>query len=174
MCLYLTVNILSPQTTHNQSHTHTDKWDAYGYNRHFTFKCHKKYEEERLNETEANRLKEAHDTYVRMHPEIAEASIRKRRKLNAKDGEKLLSVEELRVQERHWMNMWKDAKSELKQLRDDLKNEEDEEVRAELMGDIEGLKRRKGDWANLLGLNNATGATTPGATTPGATHTETV
>ena len=102
------INILSPQTTHYQSHTHTDKWDAYGYNRHFTFKCHKKYEEERLNETEANRLKEAHDTYVRMHPEIAEASIRKRRKLNAKDGEKLLSVEELRVQE----NMWKEKASE--------------------------------------------------------------
>ena len=33
------------------------------------------------------------------------------------------------------------------------KNEVDEDVRAELMSDIEGLKKRKGDWAKLLGLN---------------------
>ena len=70
-----------------------------------------------------------------------------------RDGEKILSVEELRVQERHWMEMWKDAKNELKGLREDLKNEVDEDVRAELMSDIEGLKKRKGDWAKLLGLN---------------------
>ena len=60
---------------------------------------------------------------------------------------------ELRVQESHWMAMWKDSKNELKQMREDLKNEDDEEVRAEMMADIEGLKKRKGDWAKLLGLN---------------------
>ena len=86
-----------------------------------------------------------------MNPLVEEASLRKRRKTDK--GEKLLSVEELRVQEKHWMEMWKEAKAELKQARDDLKNEVDEEVRAELMADIEGLKRRKGDWAKLLGLN---------------------
>ena len=133
------------------NHKPCDKWDAYGYTRHFSFKCHKKYEEERLDDTEIQRLKDARDTYLRVHPQIPEQSIRKKRKM--RDGEKILSVEELRVQERHWMEMWKDAKNELKGLREDLKNEVDEDVRAELMSDIEGLKKRKGDWAKLLGLN---------------------
>lgn len=115
------------------------------------FKCHKKYEEERLDDAEIARLREAKATYLRMHPQVEEQSIRKRRR--TKDGEKMLSVDELRVQERHWMEMWKDSKNELKQLRQDLKVEVDEEVRAELMADIEGLKKRKGDWARLLGLN---------------------
>ena len=51
------------------------------------------------------------------------------------------------------MEMWKDSKNELKLLREDLKNELDEDVRVELMADIEGLKKRKGDWGRLLGLN---------------------
>lgn len=72
-----------------------------------------------------------------------------------RSGEKLLSTSELRVQEAHWMAMWKDSRNELRQLREDLKSEDDEEVRAELLADIEGLKKRKGDWAKLLGLNEA-------------------
>ena len=55
--------------------------------------------------------------------------------------------------EKHWMEMWKEAKNELKQLREDLRNEADEDVRVEMMADIEGLKKRKDDWAKLLGLN---------------------
>ena len=54
------------------------------------------------------------------------------------------------------MEMWQSAKNELKALRDDLRAEADEEVRAELTADIEGLKRRKGDWGRLLGLSAAT------------------
>ena len=80
----------------------------YGYNRHFTFKCHKKYEEERLDEVELGRLKAAKEQYLRIHPQIEEPSIRKKRKLKA--GEKILGPDELRVQERHWMEMWKDSK----------------------------------------------------------------
>jgi hypothetical protein len=57
------------------------------------------------------------------------------------------------------MEMWKDAKNELKQLREDLKNESDEEVRNELLLDIEGWKKRKGDWAKLLGLNESSSST---------------
>ena len=49
--------------------------------------------------------------------------------------------------------MWKDSRAELRQLRGDLRNEVDDEVRAELMQDIEGLKKRKNDWGKLLGIN---------------------
>ena len=42
------------------NHKPCHKWDAYGYTRHFTFKCHKKYEEERLvDDAERQRLKDA-------------------------------------------------------------------------------------------------------------------
>ncbi len=51
------------------------------------------------------------------------------------------------------MAMWKDAKNELRQLRQDLKEEVDPEVRDELAQDIDGLKRRKEEWARMLGLN---------------------
>ena len=50
--------------------------------------------------------------------------------------------------------MWKECKNELKQLREDLKNEMDDYVRAEMMANVEGMKKRKGDWAKLLGLNS--------------------
>ncbi len=155
------------------NHKPTYKWDAYGYARHFEFKCHKKYEQERLDDIEATRLRESNESYLRMHPPIPDSSLsllqsRKKRKKfhqdNAVEGgggtdKMILTVEELRVQERHWMEMWKDAKNELKQLREDLKNESDEEVRNELLLDIEGWKKRKGDWAKLLGLNESSSST---------------
>ncbi len=155
------VDIDSGQLRCSCNHKPCDKWDAYGYTRHFGFKCHKKYEEERLDDTEHARLKEAKEQYLRMNPQVEESSIRKKRKMSS--GEKILSVEELRIQERHWMEMWKDAKNELRQLRQDLKDEADEEVRAELMADIEGLKKRKGDWARLLGLNENASQPAPDA-----------
>lgn len=148
------VDIETGQLRCSCNHKPCDKLDAYGYTRHFEFKCHKRYEEERLDDVELNRLREAKATYLRMHPQVEEQSIRKRRR--AEKGEKVLSVEELRVQEKHWMEMWRDSKNELRQLRQDLKEEPDEEVRAELQRDIEGMKKRKGDWARLLGLNDST------------------
>ena len=45
-----------------------------------------------------------------------------------------------------------DANNKLKGLRNDLKNEVDEEVRAKLMLDIEGTKKRKEELAKLLGM----------------------
>jgi len=146
------VDIESGQLRCSCNHKPCDKWDAYGYTRHFSFKCHLKYETERLDEAEQARLKDARDTYMRMNPIVEEQTLRKKRKL--REGEKLLTVDELRVQESHWMAMWKDASAELRQLRLDLKNEEDPDVRGELMADIEGLKKRKGDWAKLLGLSD--------------------
>ena len=112
--------------------------------------CYKKYEAERLDEAELTRLKDSKDAFFRMHPQVEEATLfHKKRKC-----EKILSVDELRVQEKHWMEMWKECKNELKQLREDLKNEVDDDVRAELIADVEGMKKRKGDWAKLLGLSS--------------------
>jgi hypothetical protein len=146
------VDVESGQLRCSCNHKPCDKWDAYGYTRHFSFKCHVKYETERLDDVEQARLKDARETFIRMNPIVEEQSLRKKRKL--RDGEKLLTVDELRVQERHWMEMWKDATAQLRQLRTDLKNEVDDEVRAELLADIDGMKKRKGDWAKLLGLND--------------------
>ena len=56
-------------------------------------------------------------------------------------------------QERHWMAMWKEAKAELKKLRDALKDETDAQVLDELKSDIECLKKKKDKWAMLLGMN---------------------
>ncbi|KAL3789938.1 hypothetical protein ACHAW5_005483 [Stephanodiscus triporus] len=147
------VDIESGQLRCSCNHKPCDKWDAYGYTRHFSFKCHHKYETERLDDAEQARLKDARETFLRMNPIVEEQTLRKKRKL--RDGEKLLTVDELRVQERHWMEMWKDATAQLRQLRIDLKDEVDADVRAELIADIEGLKKRKGDWAKLLGLDDA-------------------
>jgi len=137
------------------NHKACDNWASYSFTRHFGFKCHKKYEAERLDNYETARLREARATYIRMNPYVQEQSTRKRKKKKDDDERIILTVEERRTQERHWMEMWKDAKNELKQLRQDLKGEMDEEVRAELMADIAGIKKRKGDWARLLGLNEA-------------------
>ena len=126
------------------NHKPSHKWDLYGYTRHFTFKCHKKYEETMMNEEEVKRLVEAKDMYFK------ENILRKRKRAFLTSP---LTTEEVRNQEKHWMAMWKDAKDELKKLREEMRAETDEEVRAELMKDIEGLKNKKDDWAKLLGLN---------------------
>jgi protein subunit release factor A len=54
--------------------------------------------------------------------------------------------------EQHWMTMWKDAKTELKKLREELKGETDEEIKDELKSDIDCLKKKKDEWAMLLGM----------------------
>ena len=55
-------------------------------------------------------------------------------------------------QERHCMEMWLRAKAELKKLREELKNETDVEVLAELKIDLEYLRKKKDEWATLLGM----------------------
>lgn len=50
------------------------------------------------------------------------------------------------------MAMWKEAKADLKKLRDDLKDET-AQVLDELKSDIECLKKKKDKWAMLLGMN---------------------
>jgi len=51
--------------------------------------------------------------------------------------------------------MWTKARDTLKALREELKTETDEGVKAELMQDIEGFKKRKNEWAKLLRLDRA-------------------
>lgn len=135
------------------NHKPSHKWDLYGYTRHFTFKCHKKYEETGMNDDEVKRLVDAKEMYFKMFPQVSETNILRKRKRAFLTGEKNLTTEEVRNQEKHWMAMWKDAKDELKKLREEMRNEPDDEVRAELAQDIEGLKNKKEDWAKLLGLN---------------------
>ena len=135
------------------NHKPSHKWDLYGYTRHFTFKCHKKYEETGMNDDEVKRLVDAKEMYFKMFPQVSETNILRKRKRAFLTGEKNLTTEEVRNQEKHWMAMWKDAKDELKKLREEMRNEPDDEVRAELAQDIEGLKNKKDDWAKLLGLN---------------------
>lgn len=134
------------------NHKPCGKWDVHRYNRHFGMKVYKKYAAERLRDpAEQKRLLDAKERYFRMNPIVEEA------RLFGKGHEvkvgKMLSVDELRMHEKHWMQMWKAAKNELKQLRNELKVEMDEEVRSELMADIEGLKKRKNDWGKLLSLD---------------------
>lgn len=142
-----------------------DGWASYSFTRHFGLECHTKYEEERLTDMEKARLREARLMYIRKNPVVLEESVpphipgtrrRRKKKGDKKEKEKPLTVCEKRVQERHWMEMWRDAKNELRQLRQDLKEEEDPEVRAELVADIDGLRKRKRDWGSLLGLETPT------------------
>jgi len=119
-----------------------------------------------LDEVEMTRLKVARDTFLSMNPGGDNNNdihhVRKRhRKISGGGGvgeqPAPMTVEECRIQEIHWMEMWKDANAQLKQLRADLKDEVDDVVRAELLVDIEGLKKRKGDMAKLLGMTNDVG-----------------
>ena len=74
-----------------------------------------------------------------------------------KEIRKLTMDKETSAKEVHWVGMWKDANAQLKQLRAELKclvqnNMVDDAVCAEVLIDIEGLKKRKGDMAKLLGM----------------------
>ena len=65
---------------------------------------------------------------------------------------KLTMDKETSAKEVHRMEMWKDANAQLNQLRAELKCLVDDVVLSELLVDIEGLKKRKGDMAKLLGM----------------------
>jgi FtsZ-interacting cell division protein YlmF len=63
--------------------------------------------------------------------------------------------EERRQQEMHYMNLWREARAELKVMRQQLKVETIQESIDELNVDIAGLKRKKDEWAKLLGIQGA-------------------
>ena len=63
--------------------------------------------------------------------------------------------EERRQQEIHYMNLWREARSELKVMREQLKVETIQESIDELNADIAGLRARKDEWAKHLGIEGA-------------------
>ena len=135
-----------------------NKWDTYQYDRHFGFKVHKRYEEEEADETfhrstmvafvQSEAEKEAH----RISLPGAAPALPSIPAFSTVHVGKSRTGEDARMQEDHWMKMWSAAKDELKKLRQDLKDEEDEEVIGEIEADIKGLRKRKADFAKLLGF----------------------
>ena len=79
---------------------------------------------------------------------IEEATITSERPLASGDGENN-KIE----QEKFWMEMWKDAGNEIKKLRRELKDETDEAAIADMQADIKGLRKRKLEFAKLLGMD---------------------
>ena len=79
---------------------------------------------------------------------IEEATITSERPLASGDGENN-KIE----QEKFWMEMWKDAGNEIKRLRKELKEETDEAAIADMQADIKGLRKRKLEFAKLLGMD---------------------
>ncbi|KAL7540391.1 hypothetical protein ACHAXR_010071 [Thalassiosira sp. AJA248-18] len=65
---------------------------------------------------------------------------------------KLRMDAEKRSSEKHLMEMWSLTRKELGQIRQELKGEEDEEVIKELEDDVRVLKKRKADYAEMLGF----------------------
>lgn len=60
--------------------------------------------------------------------------------------------EERRKQEMHYMQLWKEARAELRGMRQELASETDEEVIEEIRRDMAGLQKRKNELAKFLGL----------------------
>jgi hypothetical protein len=139
-------------------------WDNYAYTRHFTYKRHEKWESARAaqgwDEGEAYRdfVKFIESTMDEEEEEVQEPK-KKRGRKSKKDSTSKKTVpkgpsrqEERRNQEMHYMNLWREARSELQVMRKELKEEHNEEAAEELRGDIAGLKKKKEEWAKLLGI----------------------
>eukprot|EP00804_Cyclotella_cryptica_P030741 CCRYP_009159-RA/>CCRYP_009159-RA protein AED:0.00 eAED:0.00 QI:200/1/1/1/1/1/2/400/339 len=172
-------------------------WDAYAYNRHFSYKKHTKWEEMRhdlgWDESEAYRDfvhfieltlddsdveddeddDDIHNPYEgggdprersravkrarrNLDENTIDAIIRVEQKMRDPGGTALKSgfkPEERRRQELHYLNLWKEARAELRVMRQELAAETDEEVVEELKRDILGLKKRKEEFAKFLGID---------------------
>lgn len=59
---------------------------------------------------------------------------------------------ERRLKEKHWMELWALARRELRDVRKELKEEEDEAVVQELENDAKILAKKKADYAEVLGF----------------------
>ncbi len=63
-----------------------------------------------------------------------------------------MTQEEKREEEKHWLEMWEDARCKIKQIRQDIKIESDDEMIEDMKTDMKGLKKRKAHFAQLLGM----------------------
>lgn len=61
---------------------------------------------------------------------------------------------EKRNNEKHWMEMWALTRRELRVLRQELKDEDDEGAIRELEGDMKVMEQKKRHYAELLGYEN--------------------
>lgn len=68
---------------------------------------------------------------------------------------KISRAEERRQKEAHYMNLWREARAELKVMRQQLKDETLQESIDELNVDIAGLKKKKDEWAKFLGITES-------------------
>ncbi|KAL3800219.1 hypothetical protein ACHAWO_005686 [Cyclotella atomus] len=147
-------------------------WDAYAYNRHFSYKKHVKWEQLRTelgwDESEAYR---EFVKFIEMtlddddeEEEYEEPPKKRGRKPKnhasaplpkLKKSKRISRSEERRQQEMHYMNLWRETRAELKVMRQQLKVETIQESIDELNVDIAGLKRKKDEWAKLLGIQGA-------------------
>ena len=62
-------------------------------------------------------------------------------------------VAENRINDKHLMEMWSLTRREIRQIRVELKDEEDEDIIRELESDVRVLQKRKADYAVLLGFS---------------------
>ena len=61
-------------------------------------------------------------------------------------------VAENRTNDKHLMEMWSLTRREIRQIRVELKDEENEDIIRELESDVRVLRKRKADYAELLGF----------------------
>lgn len=77
---------------------------------------------------------------------------KKPRHENAYESVSMRMDAEKRINEKHWMEMWAFARKELREVRQELKEEEDGDAIRDLEGDVRVLKKRKADYAEMLGF----------------------
>lgn len=161
--------------------TSFDSWDAYAYSRHFNYKKHMKWEAMRhelgwdegeayrdfvkfieltLDDSDVEDEDPMEDRAVKrarraLDENTIDAIIRVESKMKDPSSSKLkagFKPEERRKQEMHYMQLWKEARAELRSMRQELAGETDEEVIEEIKRDMVGLQKRKNELAKFLGL----------------------
>ncbi|KAL7527290.1 hypothetical protein ACHAXR_002865 [Thalassiosira sp. AJA248-18] len=83
-----------------------------------------------------------------LHPQGGTATIPARKKTKQEHACSDTSVRN----ERHLADMWSLTRREIREIRQELKTEEDEDVIKELEKDVRILKKRKADYAERLGF----------------------
>jgi len=61
---------------------------------------------------------------------------------------------EKHLREKHWMEMWTILRKELRELRKEMRDEEDAATLRELEGDARFLRKRKAEFEDMLGIQN--------------------
>jgi hypothetical protein len=161
--------------------TSFDGWDAYAYNRHFAYKKHQKWESMRnqlgwdegeayrdfvkfieltLDDSDVEDHDPTEDRAVKrarraLDENTIDAIIRVEAKMRDPSSSKLkagFKPEERRKQEAHYMQLWKEARAELRSMRQELMGETDEDAIEDIRRDMAGLQKKKNELAKFLGI----------------------